>query len=67
MFLKQGYYNYLYATQENGYPDFSHLEGDYWNTENDYTVLVYFKPFGSRSEEIIAMATINYSSGGRGF
>ena len=63
LFLKQGYYNYLYATKQNNYPDFSALEGDFWNSENDYTVLIYFKPFGSRADEIIGISSINFSNG----
>ena len=63
LFLKQGYYNYLYATKQNNYPDFSALEGDFWNSENDYTVLIYYKPFGSRADEIIGISSLNFSNG----
>jgi hypothetical protein len=62
MWLKQGYYNYLYATQpfgSRGYPDFSQTEGNYYATENSYTVLVYYRPFGARADEVISYAVVN--------
>jgi hypothetical protein len=62
LLLKQGYYNYLYVTQPSagkGYPDMSVTEGNYWATENRYVVLVYYRPFGSRSDEVIGYAAIN--------
>jgi len=62
LFLKQGYYNYMYATlpvAKNGYPDMSQTEGNYWGTENSYTVLVYYKSFGARADELIGYTTIS--------
>jgi len=62
MFLKQGFYNYLYALKPSGgsgYPDFSATEGNYYGTENSYTVLVYYRPFGARADEVIAYTTLN--------
>jgi hypothetical protein len=61
LFLKQGYYNYTYATlpiNKKGYPDFSVSEGNYWATENAYIILVYYRPFGARADELIGFATI---------
>jgi hypothetical protein len=62
LLLKQGYYNYMYVTQPyggHGYPDFSETEGNYWATENNYTVLVYYKPFGARADELVAVARLS--------
>jgi hypothetical protein len=62
LFLKQGYYNYMYALQPAngiGYPDFSLTEGNYWGTENKYTVLVYYRPFGSRADELIGFTSLS--------
>ena len=62
LFLKQGFYNYTYATQpvgKIGFPDFSWAEGNYYATENSYTVLVYYRPFGARSDEVIGYAQVN--------
>jgi len=61
LLLKQGYYNYAFITKPagGGFPDFSQTEGDYWGTENTYTVLVYFRPFGARADELIGMVRLN--------
>lgn len=62
MFLKQGYYNYLYALKPidgKSYPDFSTTEGNYFATENSYIVLVYYRPFGARADELIAYTSLN--------
>ncbi len=53
--LKQGFYNYFYATThgtDKAY-DISTLEGDWYGAQNDYTVIVYFRPFGARYDRII--------------
>ncbi|HEU4470013.1 MAG TPA: DUF5103 domain-containing protein [Flavisolibacter sp.] len=62
LFLKQGYYNYLYVTQPyggKGFPDYSQVEGNFFGTENSYTVLVYYRPFGARADELIGYSTTN--------
>jgi hypothetical protein len=62
LLLKQGYYNYAYVTKPlsgKGLPDFSQTEGDYWGTENSYTILVYYRPFGARADELIGTASLN--------
>jgi len=62
MILKQGYYNYSYVTMPKGrktFPDFSQTEGNYYATENSYVVLVYFRPFGARADELISISTLN--------
>ena len=53
--LKQGYYNYLYAAlpKTADQPDFEETEGDWFETKNLYTILVYFRPFGGRYDRII--------------
>jgi hypothetical protein len=62
MFLKQGFYNYLYALKSStgkSFPDFSQTEGNYYGTENSYIVLVYYRPFGARADEVIAYTSVN--------
>lgn len=62
LLLKQGYYNYSYVTLpagKAGYPDFSGTEGNYWATENSYIVLVYYRPFGARADELVGYAAVN--------
>lgn len=64
MFLKQGYYNYSYVTQDyradpNNRFSFSSTEGNFNATENTYMVLVYYRPFGARADELIGYAQVN--------
>ncbi len=63
LFLKQGFYNYAYVTlpsdNTRAFPDFSVTEGNNWTTENSYTVLVYYRPFGARADELIGYAALN--------
>ena len=60
-FMKQGYYNYTYTlVNENGKPDLTnHLEGNYWETQNNYTILVYYKGFTDRSDQLIGVGLVN--------
>jgi hypothetical protein len=70
LYLKQGFYNYSYVTMpidKPGMPDYSSTEGNYWATENTYTVLVYYRPFGARSDELIGAATVNSAFQRNGF
>lgn len=64
LYLKQGYYNYSYITLDQGKEpgnrfSFDNTEGNFTNTENSYTVLVYYRPFGARADELIGMAQLN--------
>ncbi|HMJ47046.1 MAG TPA: DUF5103 domain-containing protein [Ferruginibacter sp.] len=59
-FLKQGYYNYTYILASDSNPaDKVELEGNYWETENSYTVLIYYKSFTDRSDQLIGIGQIN--------
>lgn len=59
-FLKQGYYNYTYILADKKDPSQkTDLEGNYWETENDYTILVYYKSFTDRNDQLIGVSTIN--------
>jgi hypothetical protein len=67
-FLKQGYYNYAYYLTDQGRTDQKQaLEGNYWETENSYTVLLYYKSFTDRSDQLIGMAQINSRKDRPGF
>ncbi|GAA4312983.1 DUF5103 domain-containing protein [Compostibacter hankyongensis] len=61
LLLKQGYYNYVYGTvdQASGKLNTTNTEGNWWETENDYTILVYFRPLGGRADELIGAQTLN--------
>ena len=67
-FLKQGYYNYTYITvDENNPAGKTELEGNYWETENSYTILVYYKSFTDRSDQLIGVSSINSRNDRPGF
>lgn len=53
--LKQGFYNYIYAVvpRKTRIPDFSMLEGDWYETENEYHIVIYYRPFGARFDRVI--------------
>ncbi len=52
--LKQGYYNYRYVIDGK---DEVKLEGSYTNTENKYDIIVYYRPFGERYDQVIGHNT----------
>lgn len=53
--LKQGFYNYKYVVVDNetGELDEGAISGDYWQTENNYKVLVYYRDLGARYDKLI--------------
>ncbi len=63
LLLKQGFYNYTYVTKEKGAPfynaSFAPTEGNFWETENDYTVFYYYRSLGGRHDELIGFAKVN--------
>jgi Domain of unknown function (DUF5103) len=64
LLLKQGFYNYTYVTisdknKNENIPVFDNTEGNHWGTENNYTVLVYYRSFGGRADELIGYASLN--------
>lgn len=58
LLLKQGLYNYQYLTHTGDKYSPSFTEGNYYNTENKYDILVYYRPFGQRYDSLIGMSTI---------
>lgn len=66
LFLKQGFYNYIYVTRDKsgkGNAETFLTEGDYWGTENNYTVLVYFRSLSGRYDELVGVTTVNSRTG----
>ena len=59
--LKQGFYNYYYVEVPAESTTFSHetIEGNWHETENKYTVLVYYRPFGGRHDRLVSSRTIS--------
>lgn len=59
--LKQGAYNYQYVTLprgENGLGSTSEIEGDKYETENEYNIFVYLRRPGERYERLVGAATV---------
>jgi hypothetical protein len=64
LLLKQGFFNYSYVTlpeklQPGQTFSFDNTEGNNWSTENVYTILVYYRAFGGRSDELIGYTTVS--------
>lgn len=60
--LKQGYYNYMYCVVKDGAKnkgDLTQYEGTYFETENDYTILVYYRNPVLYYDELIGIQTFN--------
>jgi hypothetical protein len=61
--LKQGYYYYAYATRalndKQNATGTADTEGDYSETENTYTVLVYYRSFSDRADELVGAITVD--------
>jgi|CoawatStandDraft_6_1074263.scaffolds.fasta_scaffold02904_4 hypothetical protein len=54
--LKQGFYNYTFATVgSDNFVNTNEINGTFFETENEYTVLVYFKPAGSLYDRVIGV------------
>ena len=60
--LKTGLYNYQYLFMEDddAKPSFKHTEGNFFETENEYTITVYYRPVGARYDRLIGFK--NFSS-----
>ncbi|MBL4746536.1 MAG: DUF5103 domain-containing protein [Flavobacteriaceae bacterium] len=58
--LKQGFVNYQFLTKdENGNLSNHDVDGSYFQTENQYTVFVYYRKFGSRYDRVIGVGNGN--------
>ena len=59
--LKQGFYNYQYVFVDDQLKtaDPSVVEGDSWETENDYDILVYYHAPGDRYDQLIGFKRTN--------
>lgn len=64
--LKQGFYNYKYVmTDKNGNLNEGAISGDFYQTENNYKVLVYYRDLGARYDRLIGLgegSSVNISN-----
>jgi len=65
LLLKQGYYNYQILLLQDGYkhgtPDY--IEGSYYETENNYTIIYYYKDQRLNADRVIAVQKNNSTNG----
>ncbi|HUU99973.1 MAG TPA: DUF5103 domain-containing protein [Bacteroidales bacterium] len=61
MLLKQGWYNYEYVYLKDGTSDgvASLFEGSHYETENDYTVIIYYRNPYDRYDRVIGTQIVN--------
>ena len=63
LILKQGYYSYNYILRDrldpNSLDDFTETEGNHWETENNYSILVYYRAPGTQYDSLLGFSTIN--------
>lgn len=58
LLLKQGFYNYTYvAVNDNMQLNTHAIEGSYYQTENNYSVLVYYRKYGERYDQVIGFGS----------
>lgn len=58
--LKQGNYNYqyLYKGANDSVGATLPIEGDFHQTENEYSIFVYYRPMGARFDRLVGVSTI---------
>lgn len=61
LYLKQGYYNYMYvlSNDNNSSGDETVVEGNHWDTENDYYFYVYHRKIGTYYDALIGYKKFN--------
>ena len=63
LLLKQGYYYYTYVTKnlndKKSTTETADTEGNYAETENSYTILVYYRSLSDRADELVGAVTID--------
>ncbi|MFK5890293.1 MAG: DUF5103 domain-containing protein [Flavobacteriaceae bacterium] len=57
--FKQGFYNYKYIVKKDNRIDLNALSGSFYQTENNYSILVYLSEFGSRYDRLIGVGSAN--------
>lgn len=60
--MKQGFYNYQYVFKpsDGGKVTTQPTEGNFYQTENQYEIYVYYRPFGARADSLVGFLTIKY-------
>ncbi|MBE0649857.1 MAG: DUF5103 domain-containing protein [Bacteroidales bacterium] len=60
LLLKQGYYEYWYAIVTPGNPEgnVTTIEGNHWDTDNAYTIYVYYHNYTPEYDRLVGVQTI---------
>jgi len=59
--LKQGFYDYIYVLgNADGSADEMTVEGNWFESTNDYTLIVYYRPFGARYDRAIGATSFEW-------
>ena len=60
--LKQGFYNYTFVgVDENNNINTRLIRGSFFETENEYTVIVYYKPIGGFFDRVIGIGSATFN------
>lgn len=60
--FKQGFYNFKYVTKDSkGLIDENEICGNFDKTENEYSILVYYRAPGARNDSVIGFGNTNSS------
>jgi hypothetical protein len=57
--LKQGAYNYMYVVPEGNQLSTAAIEGNHYETPNEYQIYVYYHPFAARYDRLIGIGVLN--------
>ena len=59
--VKQGGYDYQYLFVPKGQNKTTtqRVDGSYWQTENEYSIYVYWRPFGARYDRLVGFYTLH--------
>lgn len=59
--LKQGFYNYKYVivNKDGSIDEQNAIGGNYWETENSYQILAYYRRPGGRFDELLGVGNTN--------
>jgi hypothetical protein len=57
MLMKQGFYNYDYVTVSRKSIDRTAISGSFYETENEYLLLVYYRKFGEQYDSLIGVGS----------
>ncbi|MCR5151622.1 MAG: DUF5103 domain-containing protein [Prevotella sp.] len=56
--LKLGYYSYQYVLVKNGVAGIMPTEGNFFQTQNNYQALVYYRETGGRTDRLVAYTQV---------